>query len=78
MVIELKAPINSSMSPQGSWQNVDVEQELTARATSRSQDQENNSAEGWLAALKVEHCPYLTKEEPHTQLGILHWRQVLS
>lgn len=63
MVIELIAPINSSMSPQGSWQNVDMGQELTDRATSRSQDQENNSAEGWLAASKVEHCPYLTKEE---------------
>lgn len=63
MVIELKAPINSSMSPQGSWQNVDMGQELTDRATSRSQDQENNSAEGWLAASKEEHCPCLTKKE---------------
>lgn len=62
MVTELKAPINSSMSPQGSRQNVDVGQELTDRATSRSQDQENNSAEGRLAPSTVEHCPYLTKE----------------
>lgn len=45
-----KAPISGSTNPQGSWQNVDLGQELADRVTSKSQDQGENGIEGWLAA----------------------------